>query len=176
MNVIVCHRRGTSLTGIAVGGAVNIVTRSGSNDFHGSAYFFFRDHNLAAYPGLKRSTFNPNPFFARRNPGAWLGGPAVKDKFFFFFSYEHLNQTSVITEQNDLPSLQALNAIWPSPLHYKRFTARVRLPALQNTRCSRVSRMTATRILDRMLERGRRRPGSTTATGAIKAFSDSLAC
>jgi len=111
-------------TGIAVGGAVNIVTRSGSNDFHGSGYFFFRDHNMAAYPGLKRSTFNPNPFFARRNPGAWLGGPAIKDKFFFFFSYEHLNQTSVITEQNDLPSLQALNSIWPSPLHYNWITTR----------------------------------------------------
>jgi hypothetical protein len=111
-------------TGIAVGGAVNIVTRSGSNDFHGSAYFFFRDHNMASYPGLKRSTFNPNPFFARRNPGAWLGGPAIKDRFFFFFSYEHLNQTSVITEQNDLPSLQPLNSIWPSPLHYNWLTTR----------------------------------------------------
>jgi carboxypeptidase family protein len=111
-------------TGIAAGGAVNIVTRSGSNDFHGSAYFYFRDHNMAAYPGLKRSAFNPNPFFARRNPGAWLGGPVIKDKFFFFFSYEHLNQTSVITEQNDIPSLQPLNSIWPSPLHYNWLTAR----------------------------------------------------
>lgn len=111
-------------TGIAVGGAVNIVTRSGSNDFHGSAYFYYRDHNMAAYPGLKRSAFNPNPFFARRNPGAWLGGPAIKDKLFFFFSYEHLNQTSVITEQNDLASLQPLNSIWPSPLHYNWITTR----------------------------------------------------
>ncbi|HTS46589.1 MAG TPA: carboxypeptidase-like regulatory domain-containing protein [Bryobacteraceae bacterium] len=111
-------------TGIAAGGAVNIVTRSGSNDFHGSAYFYYRDHNMAAYPGLKRSAFNPNPFFARRNPGAWLGGPVIKDKFFFFFSYEHLNQTSVITEQNDIPSLQPLNSIWPSPLHYNWLTAR----------------------------------------------------
>jgi carboxypeptidase family protein len=112
-------------TGIAVGGAVNIVTRSGSNNFHGSAYFYFRDHNMAAYPGLKRSLFNPNPFFARRNPGAWLGGPVIKDKLFFFFSYEHMNQTSVITEQNDLLSLQPLNAIWPSPLHYDWLTARL---------------------------------------------------
>jgi Carboxypeptidase regulatory-like domain len=110
-------------TGIAAGGAVNIVTRSGSNDFHGSAYFYYRDHNMAAYPGLKRSAFNPNPFFARRNPGAWPGGPVIKDKF-FFFSYEHLNQTSVITEQNDIPSLQPLNSIWPSPLHYNWLTAR----------------------------------------------------
>src|SRR5277367_4234513 len=70
-------------TGIASAGGVHIVTRSGGNDFHGSAYFYFRDHNMAAYPGLKRSAFNPNPFFARRNPGAWLGGPAIKDKLFF---------------------------------------------------------------------------------------------
>ena len=51
-------------SGIGAGGQVNIVTRSGSNDFHGTGYFFFRDHNMAAYPGLKRATdptsFNPN--------------------------------------------------------------------------------------------------------------------
>src|SRR6516225_5695177 len=111
-------------TGIAVGGAVNIVTRSGTNDFHGSAYFYFRDHNMAAYPGLKRSAFNPNPFFARRNPGVWVGGPAIKDRLFFFVSYEHMNQTSVITELNDLPSLQPLNSIWPSPLTYNWLTGR----------------------------------------------------
>ena len=111
-------------TGIAAAGSVNIVTRSGSNDLHGSGYFYFRDHNMAAYPGLSRSAFNPNPFFARRNPGVWVGGPVIKDKLFFFVSYEHLNQTSVITEQNDLPSLQPLNAIWPSPLTYNWLTAR----------------------------------------------------
>src|SRR5581483_4810925 len=47
-------------TGITAVGAVNVVTRSGSNDFHGSGYYYFRDHNMAAYPGLARSTFNPN--------------------------------------------------------------------------------------------------------------------
>ena len=71
-----------------------------------AATFYFRDHNMAAYPVLKRSPlFNPDPFFVRRNPGA-LGGPIMKDKIFFFFSYEHLNQTSAITEQEELPSLQ----------------------------------------------------------------------
>jgi hypothetical protein len=112
-------------TGIAAAGSINIVTRSGSNEFHGSGYFYFRDHNMAAYPGLKRSAFNPNPFFARRNPGAWLGGPVQKDRLFFFVSYEHMNQTSVITEQNDLASLQPLNAIWPSPLAYNWITTRL---------------------------------------------------
>ena len=51
-------------SGIGAGGQVNIVTRSGGNQFHGSGYFFFRDHNMAAFPALKRpndpSAFNPN--------------------------------------------------------------------------------------------------------------------
>src|SRR5260370_21092177 len=95
-------------TPVAEGGAIYIVTRSGGNDFHGSAYFFFRDHNMASYPNLARAPKVPDPFFARRNPGAWLGGPVMKDRLFFFFSYEHLNQKSVITEENDFPSLQPL--------------------------------------------------------------------
>jgi outer membrane receptor for ferrienterochelin and colicin len=37
-------------TGITAGGAVNVVTRTGSNDFHGSGFFYFRDHNMSAYP------------------------------------------------------------------------------------------------------------------------------
>jgi hypothetical protein len=112
-------------TGVGTTGAINIVTRSGSNEFHGSAFYFYRDHNMASYPGLLRSTFNPNPFFQRKNPGFWVGGPVIKNKLFFFGSYEHMAQTSVITDQNDLPSLQPLNGIFPSPLHYNWITARV---------------------------------------------------
>ena len=111
-------------TGIAAAGGINIVTRSGSNDFHGSGYFFFRDHNLAAYPGLRRSTLSPNPFFARRNPGFWVGGPIKRDRLFFFFNYEYMNQTSVFVDQQDLPSLQAVNGIFPSPYRSKLITTR----------------------------------------------------
>ncbi len=112
-------------TGVASNGAVNIVTRSGSNQFHGSAYYYYRDHNMAAYPGLIRSAANPNPFFQRKNPGFWVGGPIKKDKLFYFGSYEHMAQTSVISDQNDLPSLQPLNGIFPSPLHYNWITVRL---------------------------------------------------
>src|SRR5215510_13972321 len=66
-------------TGITSVGSVNVVTRSGSNDIHGSGYFFFRDHNMSAYPGLARNALAPDPFFARRNPGVWIGGPIKKD-------------------------------------------------------------------------------------------------
>jgi len=111
-------------TGISASGAINIVTRSGTNDLHGSAYFFYRDHNMAAYPSLQRLSIAPNPFFVRRNPGIWLGGPVKRDKIFFFVNYEYLNQVSVLSEKEDLPSLQALNGIWGSPYHYNLVTVR----------------------------------------------------
>src|SRR5271154_1011632 len=53
-------------TGITALGAVNIVSRGGGNDFHGSGFYFYRDHNMAAYPALKRSSLDENPFFARK--------------------------------------------------------------------------------------------------------------
>jgi hypothetical protein len=79
---------------------------------------------MAAYPGLARNPVNPSPFFQRKNPGVWASGPIKKDKLFFFASYEHLGQTSVIADLNDLPSLQPLNQIYASPLHYNWITAR----------------------------------------------------
>ncbi len=111
-------------TGIGASGALNIVTRSGSNDFHGSGYFFFRDHNMAAYPLLQRNPLFPDPFFVRRNPGATLGGPIKKDKIFFFFNYEYLGQVGVNLVQEDLPSLQGLNGAYPEPYHYNLINTR----------------------------------------------------
>jgi hypothetical protein len=110
--------------GIGSAGQVNVVTRSGGNDLHGSGYFFFRDHNMAAYPGLKRDPKNPNPFFARRNPGVWLGGPIMKNKLFFFTNYEYMNQAQVYPINEDLASLAGLSGAPISPYHNTLFTTR----------------------------------------------------
>ena len=112
-------------TPVASGGAINMVTRSGSNDFHGSAYFFYRDHNMAAYPALQRNALDPNPFFIRRNPGITLGGPIKKDKLFFFFNYEFMNQVQAFTVQGNQPSLAPLTGIFNSPYEDKEITFRV---------------------------------------------------
>lgn len=112
-------------TGIAAGGAINVVTRSGSNDWHGSAYYYFRDHNLAAYPGLARNPIDPNPFFARRNPGATLGGPLKKDKLFFFFNYEYMNQVQALTIQGTDPAFSLLTGTYGSPYVAKDISIRV---------------------------------------------------
>jgi hypothetical protein len=45
-------------TGLTGAGAVNVVTRSGGNEYHGSGFFVFRDHNLSAYPALRRDASN----------------------------------------------------------------------------------------------------------------------
>ena len=112
-------------TGITSVGSINIVTRSGGNDLHGSGYFFYRDHNMAAYPGISRSLIDPNPFFQRKNPGFWFSGPIKKNKAFFFFNYEKMDQTQVYAEQQDLPSLQLLNGNFPSPYNSTLITARL---------------------------------------------------
>jgi len=115
-------------TPIAAGGAMNIVTRSATNSFHGSAYFYFRDHNMAAYPALHRSPLNPNPFFARRDPGVYVGGPIKKDKLFFFVDFEHMTQVQAISVQGNVPSFAPLTGVFSSPYHSKQFTAKFDLP------------------------------------------------
>src|ERR1022692_1120893 len=91
-------------TGVTAGGAINVVTRSGSNTWHGSGFYYFRDHNMAAYPNMQRLPASlpggTSPFFARRNPGFSLGGPLKKDKLFFFTSYEYTNQVAAVSIQS----------------------------------------------------------------------------
>ncbi len=72
----------TAEYGRATGGVVNTVTRSGSNQIHGTAYSFFRNRTLDARD--RYATFNPSE--VRYQSGASLGGALVKDKLFYFFN------------------------------------------------------------------------------------------
>src|SRR5206468_12687404 len=102
-------------TGLTSSGAINIVTRSGGNEFHGSAFAFYRDHNLAAYPALSRDVNNPDPFFQRRQYGYFLGGPIRRDRAFFFTSYERSDQRGAISLQPRTPDFSPLGGIFASP-------------------------------------------------------------
>jgi outer membrane receptor protein involved in Fe transport len=70
-----------------VGAGVNTVTRSGANQFHGSGYYWWRNDSLVGTKAAD-NTYNPGTFDYKRY-GAWLSGPIVKDKLFFFGSYEN---------------------------------------------------------------------------------------
>jgi len=113
-------------TGIGAGGAINVVTRSGGNDFHGSAFFFYRDHDLSAFPFLAHEPGEPNsPYFARKQEGFWFGGPIKKDKLFFFTSLEHIDQTSLFSAFPSDPLLQAFGTNAASPYHANELTERL---------------------------------------------------
>jgi len=71
--------------GRASGGVVNIITRSGSNEFHGDVYGYLRNGDFQATNPF--STV-PHPAYTRVQAGAAFGGPIKKDKTFYYFSYE----------------------------------------------------------------------------------------
>ena len=89
--------------GRVAGGLQNAFTRSGSNAMHGSAYLFTRQDWLSEKPFLLAPTA-PEPQFERYNYGGTSGGPVVKDKSFYFVSYERWQQdlpvVSTITPAN----------------------------------------------------------------------------
>lgn len=87
-------------TGVSSVGAINIVSRTGTNDLHGSAFAYYRDRKIAAYPVFVRDPLNKDPFFRRLQGGGYLSGPIKKDKLFWFVNAEHLNQDSTFSTQN----------------------------------------------------------------------------
>ncbi len=80
--------------GRAGGAVINVVTKSGTNDFHGSAFEFFRDKSLNgnSYNNKIRTPIPARSPFRIHQFGASLGGPIQKDKAFFFVSYDGQRQ------------------------------------------------------------------------------------
>jgi hypothetical protein len=71
--------------GRAAGGVVNIITRSGSNTFHGDVFGYLRNRNFQA---VNPFSTVPNPAYTRVQAGAAFGGPIKKDKTYYYFAYE----------------------------------------------------------------------------------------
>jgi hypothetical protein len=69
-------------------GFVNAVTRSGSNEFHGSAFYYNRNSATGANDALDESVGNPKPLDALQQFGAGVGGPIVHNRLWFFMDYE----------------------------------------------------------------------------------------
>lgn len=112
-------------TGLTDGATINVVTRSGGNDLHGTGFYFFRDHKLAAYPALNRDPANPDPFFQRRQFGFALGGPISRDRFFFFGNYERNEQRGVVATTLLVPEFAHLSRITPSPYFGNQLSLRL---------------------------------------------------
>ncbi len=105
--------------GRAAGGVVNTVTKSGTNEFHGSAFYYLRNNkfgarNAFAFQTISTPTGNQvvglKPEDIRHQFGGSLGGPIAKDKLFFFFSYDQ--------QRRSFPGVSA-----PSSLTFYNLTA-----------------------------------------------------
>jgi outer membrane receptor protein involved in Fe transport len=97
--------------GQAIGGIVNVVTRSGSNDFSGRAYGYFRDDALDSPPFAGRFDAQGNPVFLDETPpfdqqrvGGFIGGPLVRDRLFYFLGAESL--------ENDAARILSISPYW----------------------------------------------------------------
>jgi hypothetical protein len=86
------------------GSAINAVTKSGTNEFHGTVFEYLRNSDLDA-----RAFYDPSqiPAFHRNQFGGSLGGPILKNKLFFFFNYEGLRNDQGLTEVAFVPTAAA---------------------------------------------------------------------
>ncbi len=88
--------------GDALGSTTNIITRSGTNYFHGALWDFLRNDAVDA-----RNYFQTQPLPLRQNQfGATVGGPVIKNKLFFFGYYEGFRNEQGVTALTTVPSLQ----------------------------------------------------------------------
>ena len=85
------------------GGQVNVVTKSGTNGFHGSGFEFLRNTSLDAKNYFSAPT-DKTPVFRQNQFGGTFGGPIVKDKTFFFVDYQGTRQTQAPTVNAQIPS------------------------------------------------------------------------
>ena len=120
----------TAEFGRGTGGQVSIVTKSGSNQFHGSAFEYLRNSVLDAadfFTNKNHGTKNP---LHRNQYGGTVGGPVLKDKMFFFGSYEGFRQVAPTVSSTHVPSAadlalvpqsqwdpisKSLLQFWPAP-------------------------------------------------------------
>jgi hypothetical protein len=86
------------------GGQINVATKSGTNDIHGTAFEFFRNTDLNARNFFNPASSGPKGAFHQNQFGGTLGGPVKKDKIFFFVDYQGTRQTRGQTQTTTVPS------------------------------------------------------------------------
>ena len=91
-------------TGRNAGGSVEAVTRSGSNDFHGNVYYFLRNRRFNANESFIKARGIERPILNRNQFGGTLGGRIIKDKLFFFGSYQGTRERNGLSLVNSLTS------------------------------------------------------------------------
>jgi outer membrane receptor protein involved in Fe transport len=105
---------------------INVVTKAGTNEFHGLASGFFRDSSLQGLPATFDRTLQDEPPFDRQQYSFALGGPMKRDKAWFFSSFEYRNQDgAVLVGSRDLATRSIRKGFATAPLNDLLNTNRV---------------------------------------------------
>ncbi len=114
--------------GRSASSAINVVTKSGGNDLHGAAGFYFRHDALSALPAtLDRGIVATlgRPSFDREQYAGSLGGPIKRDRLWFFSAFEYRSQDAVVlTGVRDFNQRRVLTSFSPAPLRDTLLTGR----------------------------------------------------
>ncbi len=88
--------------GLGSGAQVQMLYKSGTNDFHGSVFYFHRNGALNANDFFRNKDGIERPFFLRHQYGFAVGGPVIRNKVFFHFTYEKIDETQDATILNEV--------------------------------------------------------------------------
>src|SRR6266540_1817362 len=114
--------------GRSASSAINILTKGGSNEFHGSGAFFYRNSRLSALlPTLDRGLVQTagRPPFDREQYAVSIGGPIKRDRLWFFSAFEYRSQDAVVlTGVRDFNQRRVLTSFSPAPLRDTLLTGR----------------------------------------------------
>ncbi len=89
--------------GLAGGAAINVQIKGGSNNLHGSAFWYHNNQHLSAYPFFSDRN-NPQPKFIFNQAGGTLGGPIKRNRIFYFMSYEGTSERSNVQRFITVPT------------------------------------------------------------------------
>lgn len=101
--------------GLSSGGVINVVTRSGTNDLHGSGFYLYRNQELMSQSPYADRSLPPDPF-QRVHYGGWIGGPIRENRVHFFANYEREDRDTNTSSTRTLPPSTANFA--PSTLQF----------------------------------------------------------
>ena len=126
-------QRFSAANGRSSGSAINLVTKSGTNQFHGALFLFERDTSLNANDYFSKQAGQPTSPFSRQQYGGSFGGPIVKDDTFAFFAIERTRELTVLQVNanafNQLTLAKPLGAVptqtIPTPYNDQRYTGRL---------------------------------------------------
>src|SRR6267143_2486397 len=131
---VISTQRFSAANGRSEGAAINLITKAGTNNYHGSAFGFFREQQFNAENVFEQKAKQKGPY-SRQFFGGSIGGPIIKDKLFGFFAIERQREsTSVSEDPSALAELTLAqnaglaaqpSAIIPRPFYETRYNGRI---------------------------------------------------